>query len=91
MFDNEVTNEKLIKSNFLLSSSRNILFVKWIESLLHSTSKKFEFVNLESCFHKRQVSFLVAKIAKYKRGISYILVYLCYFCPIASVPVGTEV
>jgi len=34
-----------------LSSSRNILFVKWIESLLHTASKKFEFLNLESCFY----------------------------------------
>jgi len=38
-----------------LSSSRNILFVKLI--------------NLESCFHKRQVSFLVVKTSKCKRGI----------------------
>jgi len=26
---------------------------------------------LESCFHKRQVSFLVVKTAKYKRGIRH--------------------
>jgi len=40
-FDNQVPNGSLPKSNFLLSSSRNILSVKWIESLLHTASKKF--------------------------------------------------
>jgi len=31
---------KYTQSTFLLSSSRNILFVKWVESLLHTASKK---------------------------------------------------
>jgi len=31
--------------------------------------------NLESCFHKCQVSFLVVKTAKCKRGISRIYLY----------------
>jgi len=35
--------KSLQKVTFLLSNSRNILFVKWIESLLHTASKKFEF------------------------------------------------
>jgi len=55
------------------SSSLNILFVRRIESLLHTASMKFEFSNLESCFHKRHVSFLVVKTAKCKRGISSLL------------------
>jgi len=42
-FDNQVPNEKLVKSTFRLSSSHNILFVKKMESLLHTASKKFEF------------------------------------------------
>jgi len=50
--------ESLYKSNFLLSSSRNILFVKRIESLLHTASKKFT-----------SGSFLVVKTAKCKRDI----------------------
>jgi len=32
--------ESLQNSIFLLSSSRNILFVEWIESLLHTATKK---------------------------------------------------
>jgi len=35
--------------------------VKWPESLLHTESVQFELKKLESCFHKRQVSFLVVK------------------------------
>jgi len=31
--------ESFYKSTFLLSSSRNILFVKWKEVLLHTVSK----------------------------------------------------
>jgi len=42
-----------------------------LKSLLHTASMKFEFINLESCFYKRQVSFLVVKTAKCKRGINY--------------------
>jgi len=42
-----------------------------MESLLHTATKKFYFYNFESCFHKRQVSFLVVKTAKCKRGIRY--------------------
>jgi len=44
--------------------------VKLIESLLQTASKKLYFQNLESCFHKCQVSFLVDKSAKCKRGIT---------------------
>jgi len=39
-FDNHVPKGKLLKRTFLLSSSHNILFAKWIESLLHTASKK---------------------------------------------------
>jgi len=53
-----------VKNIFLLPSSRNILFVKRIERLLHSASKKYEFVNLEIRFHKHKVSFLVVKTVK---------------------------
>jgi len=45
--------ENLYKSIFLSPRSHNVLFVyvKRIESLLRSASKKFEFENLESRFH----------------------------------------
>jgi len=52
-----------------MPSSRNILFAKRIESLLHTTVKKFEVQNLEIRLNKRQVSFLVVKTIKFKRGI----------------------
>jgi len=43
-FNNQVPIGMLVKKyTFLLSSSRNILLVKKIESLLHTASKKFEF------------------------------------------------
>jgi len=42
-FDNQVPKGKLLKKYFLLPSSRNILFLKWKESLLHTASKKFYF------------------------------------------------
>jgi len=44
--------------------------MKKIENLLKFTGMKFEFSNLEIRFHKRQVSFLVVKTVKCKRGIS---------------------
>jgi len=55
----------------LLPSSRNILFVKRIESLLHTASNKFEFefLNLENLFHKGKFSFLVVKTVECKRNI----------------------
>jgi len=62
--------DSLQKSSFLLPSSRNILFVKRMESLLHPANKKFEFWNFESRFHKRKILFLVVKTVKCKRGIS---------------------
>jgi len=34
------------------------------------TATKFEFLNLEMRFHKRQVSFLIVKTVTCKRGIS---------------------
>jgi len=47
--------ESLLKSVFLFSSQAYAIFcvVKRIESLLHTASKKFEFKNLESLFHKQ--------------------------------------
>jgi len=45
--------------------------MKRIESLLKIAGVKFEFQNLEICFHKRQVSFLVVKTIKCKRGITF--------------------
>jgi len=62
-------NENLYKSIFVLSSSRNTWFVKRIESFLHTAHMKFEYSNLEIRFHKCQVSFLVVKTVKCKRGI----------------------
>jgi len=56
--------QSLSKSIFLLPSSQNISCVKKIESLLHTAKKKFEFLNLESRFHKHKVSFLVVKTIK---------------------------
>jgi len=44
--------------------------MKRIESLIKIAGIKFEFKNLEIRFHKRQVSFLVIKTVKCKRGIS---------------------
>jgi len=41
-----------------------------IEGLLKIAGMKFEFQNLEIRFQKRQVSFLVVKTVKYKRGIT---------------------
>jgi len=43
--------------------------MKKIESLLKIAGMKFEFLNLENRFHKRQVSFLVVKIVKCKRTL----------------------
>jgi len=43
--------------------------MKRIESLLKLVDMKFEFKNLEIGFHKCQVSFLVVKTIKCKRGI----------------------
>jgi len=62
--------DNLYKNIFVLLSSRNIWFVKRIERLLHIAGMKFEFSNLEIRFHKSQVSFLVVKTVKCKRGIS---------------------
>jgi len=45
--------------------------MKRIESLLRIAGMKFEFLKLEIRFRKRQVSFLVVKTVKCKRGISY--------------------
>jgi len=47
--------------------------MKRIESLLKIAVVKFKFENLEIRFYKRQVSFLVVKTVKCKRGITYIL------------------
>jgi len=44
--------------------------MKKIESLLETARMKFEFSNLEIHFYKRQVSFLVVKTIKCKRGIT---------------------
>jgi len=54
----------------VLSRSRDIQFIKRIESLIKIAGIKFEFKNFEIRFHKRQVSFLVIKTVKCKRGIS---------------------
>jgi len=43
--------------------------MKKIENLLKISGIRFEFLNLEIRFHKRQVSSLVVKTAKCKRGI----------------------
>jgi len=37
---------------------------------------KFEFYNLETRFHKRQVSFLVVKTVKCKRSIGFVCNHL---------------
>jgi len=44
--------------------------MKKIEGLLKIAGMKFELQNLEIRFHKHQVSFLVVKTFKCKRGIS---------------------
>jgi len=44
-------------------------FMKKIESLFKTAGMKFEFSNLEIRFHKRQLSFLIIKTLKCKRGI----------------------
>jgi len=61
--------KSLYKNNFVLSGSRNISFMKKIGSLLKIAVMKFEFYNLETRFHKHQVSFLVVKTVKCKRSI----------------------
>jgi len=66
-FNNQVPNGKLVKSTFLLSSSRNILFVKKIENLLHTTSKKLSFKTWKAVFTNVRL-----KTANCKRGISYV-------------------
>jgi len=43
--------------------------MKRIERLHKIAGMKFEFQNLEIRFHKRQVSFLIVKTVKCKRGI----------------------
>jgi len=53
--------------------------MKRIESLLKITDMKFEFTNLKNRFYKRQVSFLVIKTYKSKRGIYYLIVYVYYY------------
>jgi len=45
------------------------------ENLLKIAGMKFEFKNLKTRFHKRQVSFLVVKTIKGKRGIIHLLSY----------------
>jgi len=40
--------------------------------LLKISDKKFEVLNLKIRFYKRQVSFLVVKTVKCKRGISHV-------------------
>jgi len=54
----------------MLSGSRDISFMKKIENLLKTAVIKFEFYNLETRFHKRQVSFLIVKTVKCKRDIN---------------------
>jgi len=49
--------------------------MKKIENLLKFAGMKFEFSNLEIRFHKLQVSFLVVKTVKCKRGMSLKLPY----------------
>jgi len=48
--------------------------MKRIESLLKIAGIKFEFQNLEIRFHRRQVSFVVVKTVKFKRGISTLFI-----------------
>jgi len=45
--------------------------MKQLESLLKIEGMKFKFKNLKIRFHKRQVSFLVLKTVKCKRGITF--------------------
>jgi len=46
-----------IKVCFVLSRSRDISFMKKIESLFKIAGMKFEFQILEICFYKRWISF----------------------------------
>jgi len=56
--------KSLYKSIFVLSGPHDISFMKKIGSLLKIPVMKFEYYNLETRFHKRQVSFLVVKTVK---------------------------
>jgi len=47
-----------------------------VESLLKIAGITFEFQNVKIRFHKRQVSFLVVKTVKCKRGIFQIVPYI---------------
>jgi len=49
--------------------------MKRIEGLLKIAVVKFKFENSEIRFHKRQVSFLVVKTVKCKRGISCVFLW----------------
>jgi len=51
--------KSLYKSIFVLSGPRDISFMKKLGSLLKIPVMKFEFYNLETRFHKRQVSFSI--------------------------------
>jgi len=58
----------MYKSIFLLPSSRNVLFVKRIESLIPYCKHEILVVKLGNPFSQK-VSFLVVKTVKRKRGI----------------------
>jgi len=57
-FTTRYRTKNLYKNISVLSRSRDIQFVKRIESLLKIAGLKFEFYNLEIRFHKRQPGFV---------------------------------
>jgi len=67
--------KSLYKSIFVLSRSRNLWFIKRI-SLFKLQIWNLSLKTLEIRFNNRQVSFLVVKTVKCKRGISFIYLFI---------------
>jgi len=59
---------KSFKKHLLVAKLAQYLVCEEDRKLASSASKKFEFYNLESRFHKHKFSFLVVKIVQCKRG-----------------------
>jgi len=60
-FDNQVPNVKLVKKHFLVVKLAQYLVCEVRRKLAPYCNQEILIQNFESCFHKRQVSFLVVK------------------------------
>jgi len=71
MLSSQIPNKKLVKKYFIVVKLAQYFVCDEDKKLALYCKQEIWVLKLESCFHKRQVSFLVVKTAKCKRGISF--------------------